>query len=113
MNLKAANVLLTKTYNIAKIGDVDQAQVMSSNTRQQHPAPFAISAYLAPELVLGGKCTEKVHITLYDSALLCMTLQYSVVGPAYGHPRVSPTSLDQQTLHVLCLAETETLAANW
>ena len=109
MNLKAANVLLTKTYNIAKIGDVDQAQVMSSNTRQQHPAPFAISAYLAPELVLGGKCTEKVSINLTSHMPLCILLYRVYVcdmSPAYGD------TCDQETSNATWLAETKMKVTN-
>ena len=59
MDLKASNVFLTKTYSIAKIGDVDMAQVMGSTTLQlPHNATFA---YAAPELILHGPCNEKVR----------------------------------------------------
>ena len=60
MDLKAQTVLLTKTYSIAKIADVDTAQVMGSSTLQRPQA--AIFAYAAPELILNGKCTEKVSM---------------------------------------------------
>lgn len=59
MDLKASNVFLTKTYSIAKIGEVDMAQVMGSTTLQRpHTATFA---YSAPELILHGPCNEKVR----------------------------------------------------
>ena len=59
MDLKASNTLLTKTYSIAKIGDVDRAQFKGSITLQRpHAATFA---YSAPELILNGACTEKVR----------------------------------------------------
>ena len=59
MNLKASNVFLTKTYSIAKIGEVDMAQVMGATTLQRpHAATFA---YSAPELILHGPCNEKVR----------------------------------------------------
>ena len=62
MDLKASNVLLTKTNSIAKIGDVDGAQVMGSTTLQRPRA--ATFAYSAPELILNGACTEKVSLAL-------------------------------------------------
>ncbi|DBA72727.1 TPA: hypothetical protein ACH3X2_010123 [Trebouxia sp. C0005] len=66
MDLKASNVLLTKTNSIAKIGDVDGAQVMGSTTLQRpHAATFA---YSAPELILNGTCTEKVSLALQIDA---------------------------------------------
>ena len=59
MDVKASNVFLTKTYSIAKIGEVDMAQVMGSTTLQwPHNATFA---YSAPELILRGPCNEKVR----------------------------------------------------
>lgn len=60
MDLKASNVLLTKTNSIAKIGDVDVAQVVGSTTLQRPCA--ATFAYSAPELILNGACTEKVNL---------------------------------------------------
>ncbi len=60
MDLKASNVLMTKTNSIAKIGDVDGAQVMGSTTLQRPRA--ATFAYSAPELILNGACTEKVSL---------------------------------------------------
>lgn len=59
MDLKASNVFLTRTYSIAKIGEVDMAQVMGSPALQ--PPHAATFAYSAPELILSGRCTEKVR----------------------------------------------------
>ena len=65
MDLKASNVFLTKTYSIAKIGEVDMAQVMGSTTLQRpHTATFA---YSAPELILHGPCNEKVRVQYLSS----------------------------------------------
>ena len=82
MNLRATNVFLTKTYSIAKVGDVDQAQLMGSTARQQQEAaPSSISAYSAPELILNGLCTEKVNKHL---GLPCHHILLHVkVGRAY------------------------------
>ena len=75
MDLKASNVFLTKTYSIAKIGEVDMAQVMGSTTLQRtHTATFA---YSAPELILHGPCNEKVRKWCLHScrgSLLCIAL---------------------------------------
>ncbi len=66
MDLKASNVLLTKTNSIAKIGDVDGAQVMGSTTLQRpHAATFA---YSAPELILNGACTDKVSLAFQTNS---------------------------------------------
>lgn len=66
MTLKASNVFLTKTYSIAKIGEVDMAQVMGATTLQQpHAATFA---YSAPELILHGPCNEKVRALVFINA---------------------------------------------
>ncbi len=66
MDLKASNVLLTKTNSIAKIGDVDGAQVMGSTTLQRPRA--ATFAYSAPELILNGACTEKVSLAFHTDS---------------------------------------------
>ncbi len=76
MDLKAHSVLLTKTNSIAKIGDVDMAQVMGSTTLQQSRA--ATFAYSAPELILNSACTEKVIASVLDCKELC-----TVQSPAY------------------------------
>lgn len=66
MSLKASNVFLTKTYSIAKIGEVDMAQVMGSTTPQRpHAATFA---YSAPELILNSPCSEKVRAFVFTNA---------------------------------------------
>ena len=72
MDLKASNVLLTKTNSIAKIGDVDGAQVMGSTTLQRPRA--ATFAYSAPELILNGACTEKVSLAFHISGFSTSSL---------------------------------------
>ena len=73
MDLKASNVFLTKTYSIAKIGEVDMAQVMGSSALQ--PPHAATFAYSAPELILNGRCTEKVRLAYYIILLAKQSFQ--------------------------------------
>ncbi|KAL3148304.1 hypothetical protein ABBQ38_013768 [Trebouxia sp. C0009 RCD-2024] len=103
MTLKASNVFLTKTYSIAKIGEVDMAQVMGATTLQQpHAATFA---YSAPELILHGPCNEKVD--LYSFGVILWELITTEV-PRRGRlraikvPEECPAEIEQ--LIDLCLA---------
>ena len=59
-DLKSANVLLSKDFECAKIGDVGLARIMSTGyfTDGQLGGTFQ---YAAPELLLNGRCTEKVR----------------------------------------------------
>ncbi|DBB04569.1 hypothetical protein WJX77_008736 [Trebouxia sp. C0004] len=103
MDLKASNVLLTKTNSIAKIGDVDVAQVVGSTTLQRPCA--ATFAYSAPELILDGTCTEKVD--MYSFGVILWELITTEV-PRRGRlraikaPEECPAEIEQ--LIDLCLA---------
>ncbi|KAK9829556.1 hypothetical protein WJX72_006471 [[Myrmecia] bisecta] len=67
-DLKTGNILLTKDYSCAKIGDVGLARIMDSQymTNTQMGGTFA---YAAPELLLNQRCSEKVDIYSFGVVL--------------------------------------------
>ncbi|KAK9830253.1 hypothetical protein WJX72_010587 [[Myrmecia] bisecta] len=67
-DLKTGNILLTKDYSCAKIGDVGLARIMSSAyfTNAQLGGTFS---YAAPELLLNARCSEKVDIYSFGVVL--------------------------------------------
>ncbi|KAK9805532.1 hypothetical protein WJX72_003632 [[Myrmecia] bisecta] len=62
-DLKSGNILLTKDFGCAKIGDVGLARIMSSALHSHSPQTLGGTfAYAAPELLLNHRCSEKVDI---------------------------------------------------
>ncbi|KAK9834205.1 hypothetical protein WJX81_008121 [Elliptochloris bilobata] len=61
-DLKTKNILLSNTYDIAKIADVGLARIMDASHLSTGLAPCGTFAYAAPELLMGRRCDEKVDI---------------------------------------------------
>ncbi|KAK9829623.1 hypothetical protein WJX72_006940 [[Myrmecia] bisecta] len=60
-DLKSKNILLTKDYSCAKIGDVGLARIMNSQYLS-NAILGGTFAYAAPELLINARCSEKVDI---------------------------------------------------
>ncbi|KAK9805505.1 hypothetical protein WJX72_001765 [[Myrmecia] bisecta] len=68
-DLKTGNVLLTRDFHCAKIGDVGLARIMSSQYLSMTASVGGTFAYAAPELLLNQRCSEKVDIYSFGIVL--------------------------------------------